>query len=99
MHGLAVIATWTAFGAGLLVLADGVTSLVRRQVVLPWMRQRIEWQRFGWSQVLLSTFILLETVPRLANVSSGVVLAISVVAFVPVLAAGIVQMRAQRPGS
>jgi hypothetical protein len=99
MHGLALITTWVTFGAGLLFLAVGVTSLARRQVVPPWMRRRIEWQPFGWSAVLYGAFILLETLPRLANVSSGVELTFSVVALVPVLAAVVVQMRAQRPGS
>jgi hypothetical protein len=98
LHGLTVITTWATFGAGLLVLASAVTSLARRQVALPWMRRRIGWHPFGLSGVLCSAFVLLETVPRLANVSSGVALTFSVVALVPVLTSVVVQMRAKRPG-
>jgi hypothetical protein len=98
MHGLPLILTWIAFGMGVVCLAVGVTSLTRRRVAIPWLRRRIEWQRYGWFQVLFSVYLLLETGPRLSNVSSVVLSTLSTVAFLPLLAAVVVGFRARRPG-
>jgi drug/metabolite transporter (DMT)-like permease len=98
MHGLSLVLTWIAFGMGVLTLALGVTSLTRRRVVLPWLRQRIQWQQFGWSQLLMGAYLVLETAPRLANVASAVLITISAIAFVPLVAAVVVMMRARQPG-
>jgi hypothetical protein len=99
MHGSSLALTWVALGIGVVCLALGVTSLTRRRVVLPWLRQRIRWQQFGWSQLLMGAYLVLETGPRLANVSSAVLITISAFAFVPLGAAVAVMMRARRPGA
>lgn len=96
MHGAALVLTWAAFGIGILGLALGVTSLERRRVVLPWLRQRAPWRQYGWSQVLMSAFVLLETVPRLSNVSLEIIRTLSAIAFVPLIAAVVVMMRTPR---
>jgi tellurite resistance protein TehA-like permease len=99
MDGPALILTWVAFGMGVLSLAFGVISLTRRRVAFPWLRQRTTWQQYGWSQVLFSVYLLLETGPRLSNVSPDALVTISTIAFLPLVAAIVVMMRAQRPNS
>jgi hypothetical protein len=99
MHGASLVLTWVALGMGVFCLALGVTSLTLRRVVLPWLRQRIRWQQFGWSQLLMGAYLVLETGPRLSNASSAVLVIISAIAFVPLGAAVVVMMRARRPGA
>lgn len=85
MHGMTLAIT--AFAVGLLALVNGVTSLARKQVALPWVRPRVKWQSYGWAHVFLGIFSVLETVPRLANGTDKLVLALSLVALAPLAGA------------
>lgn len=92
MAALVTGTTWVAFVVGILVLVTGAATLARREPVLPWLRARVEWRRWGGSQILLGVFVMLETLPRLAHGPALLVLVFSVVAFVP-LAGGIMLLR------
>jgi hypothetical protein len=51
--------------------------------MLPWQRAQIRAREGAGGQVLLGIFVLVETIPRLADASTGVVLAMSFVALIP----------------
>jgi hypothetical protein len=82
------IVTWIALAVGCLSIGAGALALAGGKVlVLPWQRQRIRVRPWAWSQVLLGIFLLLETVPRLADASVTVVLGFSFGAAIPLLCA------------
>ena len=83
MHGLAQASTWVVFIVGIVSLAMGIFTVARGRVPLAWLRQRVRWQHWGWGQVLLGVFVLLETIPRLADSPAALVLGLSFVALVP----------------
>jgi hypothetical protein len=89
--------TRLAFAAGIVSVALGVATLMRHRV-FAWARRRpLRWKPFGWSQVLMGVWVIVETVPRLAAWPAVLVLATSIVALVPVIGAGVLQTRARRP--
>lgn len=97
MHDGAQAATWVAFVAGLSALVTGTVTVARGKVALRWLRQRVSWRPWGWGQVLLGVFIVLETVPRLANGPDALVLALSLVALAPLAGSLVLYRRAQLP--
>lgn len=86
MHGVAQASTWVALIMGILALATGGVTVARGNVALPWLRRRVRWQPWGWGQVLLGVFLMLETLPRLANGPAALVLGLSFGALAPLAA-------------
>jgi hypothetical protein len=95
MGGTLEAVTWAALVAGILAGVNGAASLIRRQVTLPWLRRRFRWRQHGSGQVLFGLFILLETVPRLANGSDLLIMVFSVGALIPLAAAAALLMRSE----
>ena len=89
--------TWVALAAGLVAVATGLIALKREQVIFPWLRNRVRWQPWARSEIMIGSFILVETVPRLAGATSGWVLALSFVALVPLIIALDLSMRSRLP--
>lgn len=85
---------WATCGLGLLALTTGVVSLLLRQV-FPWLRSRVRWQPWAWSNVMFGLFLMVESVPRLAGTTPGWALGFSLVAFVPLAAFVDLSMRAR----
>lgn len=96
MHGFALTMTWTAFATGIVAVAIGTVTLASKTVALPFARRRMHWQGYGLGMVLLGIWVTVETVPWLADASPDLMLALSVVAFVPLAAAITLLMRARR---
>lgn len=95
MHVVAQATLWAVLGVGLLLLGVGVATLVRRRVVFPWLRRR-DWRLEGCAEVLISLFVIVETVPRLADYSPAVVFALSIAALVPLAAGAFLRLQVQR---
>jgi hypothetical protein len=92
--------TWAALAAGVFGGITGSVTLGRRTVtVLPWLDRGGSWQRVGWSQILFGIFVLVETVPRLANGSAGLILGLSLAALIPLAGSVALQASAQRSRS
>jgi len=84
------ILTWAALSAGVVVLGLGVVTLVRKRVFgfgFGTKGRAIRWRPYAWAQILTGTFILVETVPRLAGAPSGFVAVVSIFAFIPMAGA------------
>jgi hypothetical protein len=64
-------------------------------VVLPWLRRR-DWRLEGWAEVLISLFVIIETVPRLADYSPAAVFGLSIAALAPLAAGAFLRLQAQR---
>jgi hypothetical protein len=88
-------ATWVVLVLGVSALVTGAVTVARGKVALPWLGQRVFWRPWGWGQVSLGVFIMLETVPRLADGPDALVLVLSLVALAP-LAGCIVLCRGAR---
>ena len=100
MPGAVVVATLVvALIAGLTLMVVGSVALRRNVVALPWMRHRVRPKPWGWAQVFYGAFIVAETVPRLTGGSAGLVLALSIAATAPLIAAVMLQTRARLPRS
>jgi hypothetical protein len=97
LHGIGQTALWFAAGLAILQVATGAVTLGRRQVVLPWLRGRVRWQRWGWGMVTYGAFLLLESVPRLAGWSDESVLVLSGAALLPLLVGVVLQQGAWLP--
>jgi hypothetical protein len=86
---------WAALSAGVVVLGLGVATLVRKRVFgFATIGKTIQWRPYAWAQILMATFILVETVPRLADAPSGFVGVMSLLAFVPAVGGIASQRRA-----
>jgi hypothetical protein len=96
VHGAALVMQWIALIVGVLGFAHGIGTLARQQVVMPWMRGNVDWKLYGWSQALFGVFLAIETVPRITGAPDGLTLDLSMVAFVPMLAGVIFQLRARQ---
>ena len=95
MDKLTEVLMWVALSAGVVVLGLGVATLVRKRVFgFATKRRAIQWRPHAWAQILTGTFILVETVPRLAGAPSGVVGVMSLLAFVPLAGVVAAQRRA-----
>lgn len=95
MDRIIAVSTWGALITGVVTLGFGVATLLRQKVFVIGRQHNgksIEWRPFGWWQILLGTFIVVETVPRVTGASSWLVLVLSLFAFIP-LACGIAALR------
>jgi hypothetical protein len=96
MSGNAVFITKVALATGLISVVLGAVTAIRDrpllpQSALPWLRRRpkrqvVNWRRFGAGQVLFGIYVLIETVPRVADASAHLIFVCSLVAFVPLAA-------------
>jgi hypothetical protein len=53
------LARWSVLTVGILVVAIGLVTLARREILFPWLRRRFQWQPYGWSLVCLGSMSLL----------------------------------------
>jgi hypothetical protein len=96
MRSTSLVVMGVACAMGALLVVAGVIGLTGRRVVALRARQRLAWRPYGWGQLFLGVFAGIESVPRLAGFSSRVVLMTSAVAFVPLVAAVLMLIKAQR---
>lgn len=81
MHGASLVWIWVAVLAGVAGLGFGLSLLV--------VGERRQWRYAGdrasdaWVQISLGTFILIETVPRVAHAGDALIATASIVAFAP----------------
>jgi len=92
---MAIIATWIAMVIGVLVLVHGVITLAIRRIIWPWLRARMTWRLYGWSQVCFGSSVLLDTIPPVAGASAGLRFLLSGVAFLPIIAGIVCVSRAK----
>ncbi len=88
---------WIVLALAILSVAAGAVTVGSGRIVLPWLAGRVGWRRWGWAMVALGLFMALESVPRLAEASAGLVLVLSTVALLPLAISLILQVRAQLP--
>jgi len=88
--------TWIAAAVGLAGAIGGVTAIVKRTVIVPWLKPRFDWRWWGPAQIMVGGFLLLESIPRLASASRDSVVVLTNVGLV-LLAAGLLFLwRSQR---
>jgi hypothetical protein len=56
---LVALLRWSTFTLGILVVAIGLVTLAGREILLPWVRRRFQWQPYGWLLVCLGSMSLL----------------------------------------
>ena len=95
MRQAAVVISWIAMVVGIFVLAIGVITLTTQRVSPPWLRGSMAWRPYGWSQLCLGSFVLIETAPRIAGAPDDVAFALSIVALLPLVAGLMCLSRAQ----
>lgn len=92
------ILAWAALSAGVVVLGLGGGALVSRRVFgFATKGKSIRWRPYAWAQILLGTFVVVDTVPRLAGAPSGFVVVMSILAFVPLAGSVAARAMATRP--
>ena len=96
VHGIAQAATWAATLVGVVMLATGAVTLLRRELAMTWLRNRLQWKREGWAQVMFGLFVMVEAIPRLAHGSAELVFGFSIAALAPLGGAIGLRMRAGR---
>jgi hypothetical protein len=94
VHQLAVVISWIGLIVGVFVLAFGAIVLTTRRLP-PWLREKMLWRPYGWSQLCFGAFVLIETAPRIAGAPAALGLALSIVAVVPLVAGLVCLNRAQ----
>jgi hypothetical protein len=95
VHHVAIVMSWIAMIAGVLVLVVGVITLTTRRVSPPRWRGRVNWRPYGSAQVCFGAFALLDNVPRVAGASADLVFLLSIVAFLPMIAGAVCLTRAK----
>jgi hypothetical protein len=96
MRSTSLVVMGVECAMGALLVVAGVIGLTGRRVVALRARQRLAWRPYGWGQLFLGVFTGIESVPRLAGLSSRVLLMTSAVAVVPLVAAILMLIKAQR---